>query len=168
MEKYGIECVIFLLAVLELIAFCYIYGVERISENFFQMLNRRPNKFYIICWKYITPVVMSGIFIGFISFYQSPVGTNDNLPYSTMAHAFGIFMTVFFLSMLPICFIHELYKSEMGTLKDVSRGGSPEFFSTRNFTDTKFDFFFYRNLKIYSNHTPHGVQKSCEFCFKSQ
>lgn len=112
---------VFFLAVLELTAFCHIYGVQRISDDFYSMLGKKPHKFYLICWKYITPLVMSAVFIGFVFFYEAPVGTNDNQEYSKIAHAFGIVMTIFFLSMLPICMFYEIYKSQMGTLKDVRK-----------------------------------------------
>lgn len=116
-ENFGIECVVFFLAVLELVAFCHIYGVKRISDDVHLMLGRRPNKFFMICWKYITPAFMVAIFIGFVYFYKVP--TNDGKPYSTMAYTLGVIMTIFFLSMLPLCMICEICMSDKETIIEV-------------------------------------------------
>ena len=109
---------VFFLAVCELIAFCHIYGVDRISEDVQLMLGRKPHKFYIICWKYITPAFMVAILFGFVYFYKTPLD-NDGNAYSTVAHTFGIIMAVVFLSMLPLCMVCEVFMSDKETVIEV-------------------------------------------------
>ncbi len=108
---------VFFLAVCELIAFCHIYGVDRISEDVLLMLGKRPHKFYRICWKYVTPAFMIAILFGFLYFYKIP--TNDGEPYSELAYSLGILMTIFFLSMLPLCMFFEICLTDKESLNEV-------------------------------------------------
>lgn len=62
-DHHGATFVVFFLAIIELIAFCWIYGVKRVCDDVYFMLGYRPNIIWQICWKFITPMVMIVIFI---------------------------------------------------------------------------------------------------------
>ena len=45
-------------AFFETIGVVYFYGLDKFLVNIESMLGKRPNTFYIICWKYISPTFL--------------------------------------------------------------------------------------------------------------
>lgn len=62
-DHHGATFVVFFLAIVELMAFCWIYGVKRLCDDVYFMLGYRPNIIWRICWQFVTPLVMIVIFI---------------------------------------------------------------------------------------------------------
>ncbi|XP_027046770.1 sodium-dependent noradrenaline transporter-like [Pocillopora damicornis] len=42
--------------VLEAVAVSWGYGVDKFSDNIKDMIGRKPSKYFVICWKYVTPL----------------------------------------------------------------------------------------------------------------
>lgn len=62
-DHHGATFVVFFLAIVELMAFCWIYGVKRLCDDVYFMLGYRPNIIWRMCWQFVTPIVMIVIFI---------------------------------------------------------------------------------------------------------
>lgn len=45
-------------ALFETIGVVYCYGIEKFILNIESMLGKKPHIFYIICWKYISPIFL--------------------------------------------------------------------------------------------------------------
>lgn len=45
-------------ALFETIGVVYCYGLKKFIPNIESMLGRRPHMFYIVCWKYISPIFL--------------------------------------------------------------------------------------------------------------
>ncbi|KAL9951135.1 hypothetical protein ACROYT_G043748 [Oculina patagonica] len=50
--------------IFEAVAVSWGYGVDKFCENIKSMIGMKPNMYFIICWKYITPIVGMFIFLG--------------------------------------------------------------------------------------------------------
>ncbi len=54
-DNYTVAPSILLVAFLEAIAVFYVYGCERFCADLYEMIQIKPSKFWIICWKYVSP-----------------------------------------------------------------------------------------------------------------
>lgn len=51
------------IALFECISISYVYGLNRFSRDIEMMTGSRPNFYWLLCWKYISPLAMLGILI---------------------------------------------------------------------------------------------------------
>lgn len=54
-----------LIALLEVIGIGWFYGIEQFSTDIENMIGHRPNMYFRLCWKYISPLIIGVIFIWF-------------------------------------------------------------------------------------------------------
>lgn len=62
-DHFGASFIALVLAIAELITFGWIYGVDRLCKDVEFMLGIRPNLYWRLCWKWITPLLMSVILV---------------------------------------------------------------------------------------------------------
>lgn len=62
-DHFGASFIAFVLAVAELIAVAWIYGVDRLCKDIEFMSNRKTGIYWRICWGLITPFLMATILI---------------------------------------------------------------------------------------------------------
>jgi len=67
-------------ALFETIGVVYCYGLEKFIVNIESMLGRRPQLFYILCWKYISPTFLFGIIFMSIYTASTPVYRGYTFP----------------------------------------------------------------------------------------
>lgn len=88
------------------------------------MLGFRPNLYWRICWKYLTPG-----FTGFLVFYyyydlifigDERKNAFGDKKYPMSAHVFGAFLTFVGLVQLPAIAIYKVVNNEGRSLKEVS------------------------------------------------
>lgn len=103
------------LAAFEVIAFCHMYGVNRICDDVKNMLGQAPSKFYQICWKYITPTLLVGIIIGFLISPQDSGMKN----YSFTEHLIGRGITALFISPFPIYMVYKIMTQKEDSIIEV-------------------------------------------------
>lgn len=115
-DFYGVTFIAFILALLQLYSFCYIYGVARICKDINFMLGFYPGWIWIICWRFLTPGLMTIIVIYNFVFFKLP--TDGAYPFPQKAHIVG--WCIFSIGMLqiPIFASYQIYK-ENGPLWNV-------------------------------------------------
>lgn len=102
-----------------MIAFCYIYGVNRICKDVEFMLGYFPGFLWRWCW-WVTPLIMISIVIYTFVFYEHPKDSAGEFP--TIAHVIGWCITAMGLIWLPVMMIMKIFKEqkEKKTLWNVS------------------------------------------------
>ncbi|XP_055346500.1 sodium-dependent serotonin transporter-like [Paramacrobiotus metropolitanus] len=63
LDFFGPTIAILFIVFVEAAAFCWFYGISRISHDVNLMLGHKPGLFWIICWTCISPVFILAIFI---------------------------------------------------------------------------------------------------------
>lgn len=117
-DSYGATFVIFILACLEIYTFCYMYGINRVSDDAKFMLGFYPNKFFKVCWKYVTPAIMTLIAIYSLVYYEKP--TDNGREFPMPAHILGWCIASLGLVWVPIMMIARIVKQKDITILGVS------------------------------------------------
>ncbi|XP_033751807.1 sodium- and chloride-dependent glycine transporter 1-like [Pecten maximus] len=78
---------------MELLIITRIYGYNEFSENINTMLGIRPNKYWEICWKWVSPFVVFLTIILNIIFFKEP--DLDNVTYPSWAVSLGWLIAMF-------------------------------------------------------------------------
>ncbi|XP_067636970.1 sodium-dependent neutral amino acid transporter B(0)AT3 [Eurosta solidaginis] len=68
MDSFAGNFPLLIIALFECLSISYIYGVRRFSDDIEMMTGSRPGLYWMICWKYLSPIAMLTIL--FASFYQ--------------------------------------------------------------------------------------------------
>ncbi|KAK2169497.1 hypothetical protein LSH36_9g04017 [Paralvinella palmiformis] len=63
MDTYCASYTLLIVAVVELIALAWVYGYERLADNIEEMTGSKPSKFWMICWKFVTPSVITSVMV---------------------------------------------------------------------------------------------------------
>lgn len=116
-DYYGASFIAFILAIGELYAFCYIYGVDRLCKDIEFMLGFYPNLYWRLCWKYITPGLMTAILI-YTLFNLEPLKDGDH-DYPPIAYFIGRCIAALGLLQLPLFAFYSIWKQE-GTILEVN------------------------------------------------
>ncbi|KAG5670418.1 hypothetical protein PVAND_000684 [Polypedilum vanderplanki] len=112
-DSYCATFVIFILACLEIYTFSYIYGVARICKDVKFMLGFRPNIFWRVTWKFITPLIMTAIVIYTFVYFELP--SDGDYQYPVGAHIFGWFIALLGLIWVPVIFTTRVWKQKQET-----------------------------------------------------
>lgn len=121
-DYYGATFVAFNLVVFELCTFCYIYGVDRICKDIKFMLGFCPNLYWRVCWKYLTPGLMTFLvcyyYWNFNDQKKENLGKDED--YTTGSFIAGWSLALAGLIQLPAFAIYEIYRFKAPSLKEVS------------------------------------------------
>ena len=55
------------IALFECVGVAYFYGLQRFSEDIELMTGSRPGLFLCLCWKYVSPAIMTAILVSFFT-----------------------------------------------------------------------------------------------------
>ena len=112
---------ILLVAFLEAIAVMYIYGCDRFCSDIYEMIRVSPSRFWIVCWKYISPfaVLLMTLFICH-AMVTYPLKFGLEYSYGKLGNFLGILIVCVPLSFMPIYALYRVYISEGETLKEVN------------------------------------------------
>lgn len=116
-DFYGANFAVFILAIGQLYAFCYIYGVKRVCQDIKFMLGFTPNIFWRACWWVITPGLMTTLVIYILIHFELP--RDGIFEYPFIAHAIGWCLTTICMIQLPIFAIYKIYHRKNATLWEV-------------------------------------------------
>jgi len=74
-DDYSVPVPLLIIALFQVIALGWVYGVDRISNDIEYMTGKRPHMFWMLCWKYISPGILIIVFTGYIVTMISSVPT---------------------------------------------------------------------------------------------
>lgn len=117
MDFYGTTFVVFILAIFELYAFCYIYGTNRMCQDIQFMLGFIPNIFWKACWWVVTPGMMSVIMIYIL--WNFELITDGEYDFPVSAHVFGWCLTAMCLLPLPAMAIRRIISRKGSNMWEV-------------------------------------------------
>ncbi|XP_064169085.1 sodium- and chloride-dependent glycine transporter 2-like isoform X1 [Anguilla rostrata] len=96
-----------IIAIFELVGVSYIYGLQRFCEDIEMMIGFQPNRFWRICWAFVTPTILT--FILGLSLYQWKVMTYEDYTYPTWSMVMGWLMVICSVIWIPIMFVIKMY-----------------------------------------------------------
>ncbi|XP_059418491.1 sodium- and chloride-dependent GABA transporter 2-like [Carassius carassius] len=92
-------CLLFL-SVFESLAMGWIFGAERMFDTIEDMTNSRPNYIFMLCWKYLTPLVSMLTFVCSVVEYQPPT-FNRWYMYPDWAYTLGWLLALSSILLVP-------------------------------------------------------------------
>ncbi|XP_048024993.1 sodium- and chloride-dependent GABA transporter 2-like [Megalobrama amblycephala] len=107
-------CVLFL-SVFESLAMGWIFGAERMFDIIEDMTKSRPNYIFMLCWKYLTPLVSLLSFICSMVEYQ-PLTFNRWYVYPDWAYALGWLLALSSILLVPAWALGRMC-AEKGSMK---------------------------------------------------
>ncbi|XP_071771487.1 sodium- and chloride-dependent glycine transporter 2 [Centroberyx gerrardi] len=96
-----------IIAIFELVGVSYLYGLQRFCEDIEMMIGFQPNRFWRICWAFVTPTILTGI-LG-LSLYQWKVMTYEDYTYPTWSMVMGWLMVTCSVIWIPIMFVIKMH-----------------------------------------------------------
>ncbi|XP_050080322.1 sodium-dependent nutrient amino acid transporter 1-like isoform X2 [Anopheles maculipalpis] len=115
-DYYGASSIALVLAIAELIAIGWVYGVDRLCKDTEFMLGHRPNLYWRLCWRWITPLLMFVILIYNLVTLE-PLMYKQYV-YPTIAYDIGWCIFAFGLLQLPIWAAYAVYKQSGKSLNE--------------------------------------------------
>lgn len=95
-------------ALFETIGVVYCYGLKKFIVNIESMLGKKPHLFYILCWKYISPLFLSVVIFMSIYTASTPIYRNYVFPYWSMV--LGWLLAFSSVAAVPIFAIYHYTK----------------------------------------------------------
>uniref|UniRef100_A0A673J5L4 Transporter n=1 Tax=Sinocyclocheilus rhinocerous TaxID=307959 RepID=A0A673J5L4_9TELE len=95
----GASCLL-LLSVFESLAMGWIFGAERMFDAIEDITNSRPNYIFMLCWKYLTPLVSMVSFVCSVVEYE-PLTFNRWYVYPDWAYALGWLLALSSILLVP-------------------------------------------------------------------
>jgi len=110
--------------IFEAIAVSWGYGVEKFCENIKSMIGKKPNMYFKLCWKYVTPTVGTLIFLG--STTQWKRMTYDGYVYPDWAQALAWVLALFSFLGLPIYALVQIFHPKGSLSERLRRAVTPD------------------------------------------
>ncbi|XP_013109299.2 sodium-dependent nutrient amino acid transporter 1 [Stomoxys calcitrans] len=116
-DFYGVSFTALILAIGELLAVGWVYGVKRFCEDLKFMVGLKTGIYWRLCWGLITPGLMLAVLI-YSLLAMEPL-TYKNVDYPAIAHLFGWCLAALGLIQLPGWALYELWnQNESLTFKE--------------------------------------------------
>lgn len=116
-DYFGASFIAFVLAIAELITIGWIYGVPRLCKDCEFMLGFRPNIYWRICWKYVTPGLMIVILVYTLATFE--LVTYNGYVYPDSAYAVGWCIAALGVMQLPLFTIYAIVKQKESSWMEV-------------------------------------------------
>ncbi|XP_011189038.2 sodium-dependent nutrient amino acid transporter 1 [Zeugodacus cucurbitae] len=114
MDFFGASFIALVLAIFELIAVGWIYGVKNLCRDVYFMLGIKTSIYYRICWGIVTPAFMAAVLIYTLVNY-TPLQYNG-YTYQTGLYVFGWCISAFGIGQLLIWGVGAVWNCSDGTL----------------------------------------------------
>ncbi|KAK6473404.1 sodium- and chloride-dependent GABA transporter ine-like isoform X1 [Huso huso] len=118
MDHYTAIVSVMFIAFFEVVAVCWIYGVPRLSQNVEEMLGKKPNLFFRICWMVVSPLFVTIILV-FTVLQFKPARYEGNV-YPPWAQGIGWVICMASIIWIPLGAVHTLWTLK-GSFKEVSK-----------------------------------------------
>ncbi|XP_046462930.1 sodium- and chloride-dependent GABA transporter 1-like [Daphnia pulex] len=99
------------------ISIAWIFGTSRFCDCIEQMSGKRPSWFFYICWSFLGPLVMAGVFLFYVIQYI-PVTYGENYQYPWWAEVIGIIISLSSMLWIPGYAAYYIITTP-GTLREV-------------------------------------------------
>lgn len=116
-DFYGCCFIAIILAIAQLIAVSWMYGVKRLCRDITFMFGIKTGIYWRICWAFVTPGVMALVLIYSLVEYQ-PLMYKGN-EYPALYYYIGWTMWAIGILQLPIWACYVVYKQPGGSLREV-------------------------------------------------
>ena len=117
-DYFGASFIVFVLAIAEIVAVVWIYGIKRFCKDVEFMLGRYPGFYWRFCWAVVTPLLLISILVYSIATME-PIKYKDYV-YPPAAYAFGWCLATIGMLQLPIWAFYAIVKQNGATLQEVS------------------------------------------------
>ncbi|KAG1653927.1 Sodium-dependent noradrenaline transporter [Nymphon striatum] len=111
-DHYASAISIMFIAFFEVIAITWFYGAKRLATNIKEMTGKRPNKYFIICWYFISPAL---IFVSAIAIYSfidyKPLKYDNVVSYPDWAQGLGWMVAMLSVICVPLFAVIAIYKA---------------------------------------------------------
>nr|XP_019941056.1 PREDICTED: sodium- and chloride-dependent GABA transporter ine-like [Paralichthys olivaceus] len=107
MDHYTAIVSIMFLAFFEVIAICWSYGVNRLSDNLEEMTGKRASIFFKLCWLIIAPGLITVILI--FSIIQFKPARYEDYVFPPWAQGVGWVIAMTSIIWIPLCAVHTLW-----------------------------------------------------------
>ncbi|XP_019750842.1 sodium- and chloride-dependent GABA transporter ine [Hippocampus comes] len=107
MDHYTAIVSIMFLAFFEVIGICWLYGVNRLSDNLEEMTGKRPSIFFRLCWQIIAPFLITVILI--FSIIQFKPARYEGYVFPPWAQGLGWVIALASIIWIPLATIHTLW-----------------------------------------------------------
>ncbi|XP_070791442.1 sodium- and chloride-dependent glycine transporter 2 [Pituophis catenifer annectens] len=106
-DTYAASYSLVIIAIFELVGISYIYGLQRFCEDIEMMIGFQPNKFWRVCWAFVTPTILT--FILSFSFYQWEPMTYGTYHYPGWSMILGWLMLACSVIWIPVMFVIKMH-----------------------------------------------------------
>lgn len=122
-DHFGATFLIYVMATLEIVGICWIYGLDNVCRDLEFMLEKQMCKrvsiYWKICWALIIPAVLFIVIIlSLVEFGENGISLGGK-PYPVGYLIFGWILCCFGIAIVPGCAIHAILKCEGATFKEV-------------------------------------------------
>ncbi|KAH8407669.1 hypothetical protein KR222_010143 [Zaprionus bogoriensis] len=107
-DFYGVSFTALILAIGELLAVAWLYGVRRFCADIKYMMGIELGCYWRMCWAYITPGLMTAVLLYMLVDMKGL--TYKGVAYPQLAHVFGCCLAAFGLLQLPGWALYAIYK----------------------------------------------------------
>ncbi|XP_071545769.1 sodium-dependent proline transporter-like isoform X2 [Panulirus ornatus] len=107
-DTFGGGVGVLLIAIFELIALHWVYGVRRFCDDLKFMLGYSPSIYWKVCWAFIAPVALILLFVYSVIKWEDP--TQNGVGYPDWSIAIGWFLAAISVGMIPLVFIIVVFK----------------------------------------------------------
>ncbi|XP_067301321.1 sodium- and chloride-dependent glycine transporter 2 isoform X1 [Pseudorasbora parva] len=123
-DTYAASYSLVIIAICELVGVSYIYGLQRFCEDIEMMIGFQPNRFWRICWAFVTPTILT--FILAVSLYQWKGMTYEDYTYPTWSMVLGWLMVICSVIWIPIMFVIKMHLAPGSLIERLKLVCSPQ------------------------------------------
>ncbi|XP_072104042.1 sodium- and chloride-dependent GABA transporter 1 isoform X2 [Mobula birostris] len=124
MDHYTAVVSLMFLAFFEVVAICWLYGVRRLSANYKEMLGTPLNFFFKLCWRVVSPLLVTVILVSSIVRY-TPARYGKTYRYPAWAESLGWIISLCSIIWIPLGAVHTLYNSKGSFIQRLRSSVSP-------------------------------------------
>ncbi|KAK7867663.1 hypothetical protein R5R35_011546 [Gryllus longicercus] len=106
LDWYSASISVILICIVEVVIVGWIYGCENFVRDVEFMIGKKVSLWWKLCWKYITPIILTFIFITTIAF-NTPVSYN-NIQYPKWAISLGWMSAAASMVWIPIYILYKI------------------------------------------------------------
>ncbi|XP_054082933.1 sodium- and chloride-dependent glycine transporter 1 [Zeugodacus cucurbitae] len=118
-DWYSASISVILVCVLEVVMVAWIYGVDNFIADIYFMIGKRPGIVWKFCWKYITPIILIGMFFTSIIFNRDI--TYNGIIYPRWAIALGWLSCCISIACIPAYMLYTLVRGKTTPLKTIRK-----------------------------------------------